>query len=327
MASEYVRLSDIIIPDVWTPYIMELTKVKSALFNSGIIATNSELDAVAKGAGTTFNVPMFKDLDSSEASDILTDNTALETNKITTAQMVGVKNYRGRAYASNDLTGELAGADPLAAIASRVAEWWARDLQKTTISVLEGVFAALQTAGYPHVVDKTSGTPSDANRISATNIIDGFAALGDAGDDLQAILMHSRQYWSLVKQDLITFEPYSEQDGKIPQFFGRPVIVDDSMPVTGSGATAKYAVYLFTRGVLGYGEGLPKEPVETDRDILMGNEVLVTRKSYLIHPNGMSWVGTPASTSPSNTEFANGANWSPVFAQKNISMVKLLVNP
>jgi hypothetical protein len=74
-----------------------------------------------------------------------------------------------------------------------------------------------------------------------------------------------------------------------------------------------------------YAECPAKTPVETDRDVLQGHEVLVNRREFLLHPVGLSWIGTPGGESPTNAEYATGANWRMEFQDpKNVRMVKLV---
>ena len=86
-----------------------------------------------------------------------------------------------------------------------------------------------------------------------------------------------------------------------------------------------YTSYLFARGVIGRGEGTPVDFVnsETDRDALAGEDVLVTRRAFVLHPFGIKWIGTASSTTPSNSELANGSNWKRVYESKNIGIVAI----
>jgi hypothetical protein len=218
------------------------------------------------------------------------------------------------------------------AIARRTGEYWVRDTQSILVSILKGAFAGPLAA--THVAGGT-GT-----QLSGPELIRAIAKLGDAGQDLTAVAMHSAPFYALVEQDLIvpsTQEAQidtriSAQRAEFGTYLGRPVIVDDSLPVnlaagTGAGAGENtYDIYLFGAGAMVYSEIMPKTPIETDRDVLRGIEVLVNRKEHLLHPVGLSW--TPAApvagNSPSNVEFADGANWTKVFTDdRNIKMVKL----
>jgi hypothetical protein len=107
-------------------------------------------------------------------------------------------------------------------------------------------------------------------------------------------------------------------------------VVDDALPVaagagTGGGAGKDvYSIYFFAPGALVYSEILPKTPIETDRDVMRGIEVLVNRKEYLLHPVGLSFTGSYAGNAPTNAELATANKWTKVFTDnRNIKMVCL----
>lgn len=323
------KIADIIVPELWAPYVINRTKELSALFQSGIVTEDPQITDEAQGGGSTANMPHFKDL--TGVSEVLSDTVPLTVNKIPTGQDVAVKHFRGKAWGSNDMAAALAGADPMAAIGDLAADWWQRDMQTTLLSSLAGVFASASMADAVVNISILDGNnATDANKISAESTIDAFSVLGDAGGDLTAIAMHSKIYYTLLKQNLIQFEPISEQPSLFPSYLGKRLIVDDSLPrvqQTGTGASGYvYTTYLFGAGAIGYGEGNPKEPVEMDRDILLGEEYLVNRRHFIMHPMGVRWAGTPAGTSPTNTELAVGTNWTAVYDRKQIPLVALRTN-
>lgn len=321
------KIADILIPDIWVPYMTVRTREKSALFQSGIITQTAEMDGLASGGGNTVNMPFFQDL--TGASEVLSDSTALTVNKITTSKDVAVKHLRGKAWGANDLAQALAGADPLAAIADLVATWWARDFQTTLISTLRGVFASttMATTHVHNVAIEAGDSATAANRISATTTIDAFNKLGDEIDGLAAIAMHSTLYYSLLKQDLIQFTPVSGQALPIRTYLGKTVIIDDGLPVVnGTTNGRKFTSYLFGASSVGYGEGAPKVAVETDRDSLLGEDYLINRRHFLMHPGGVRWSGTAAGAAPSNAELAIGTNWARVYEVKNVRVIALITN-
>jgi len=75
--------------------------------------------------------------------------------------------------------------------------------------------------------------------ISAHSIVDAAQKLGDAKDQLTAIIMHSATEAELKKRDLIEYIPASTNGtDRIPTFLGKRVIVDDGTPVdTENGCT------------------------------------------------------------------------------------------
>ena len=74
-------LQDVIVPELFNPYVINRTMELSALVQSGIITNNSEFDALASQAAPTVNMPFFEDL-TGESEQII-EGTDLDENKIT----------------------------------------------------------------------------------------------------------------------------------------------------------------------------------------------------------------------------------------------------
>ena len=200
-------LSDVIVPDVWVPYMQEQTEEKSALFQSGIVATDSELDQALNGGGKQVEVPFFKDLEG--ADQVRASDSALSVNKIGTDKDLARLHGRAQAWGAEDLSAELSGADPMESIANRVADYWSRRMQKLLIASLEGVFAANDTDDGGDLILDVFGDGEDLN---SDIILDGKQLLGDAKEKLTAICMHSAKHTELQKKDLIEYIPDSQAD-------------------------------------------------------------------------------------------------------------------
>lgn len=429
------KISDVIVPEIFTPYVIEKTAEKSKILTSGIAVANPKLNELVTAGGLTMNMPYWKDLSGDD--EVLSDSQALTPGKIDADKDVAALLMRGRAWGANELSGALAGDDPMAAIGNRVSDYWARQEQKTLVSVLQGVFASASMAD--HVSD-ISGQASTAAVISADAVLDAKQLLGDSSDQLQAIMMHSAVFTKLQKDNVIQYVSQVGPDKsaiQIPTYLGYNVVVDDGMPVAttvstagvytlsittaatagdkikingteytfvandstatgnvikvGANGTAAqqatniaaltitgfnlavansttvtftnssstvastkpvievtkaaesgtlvaaittttpevvskvYTTYLFARGAIGRGEGTPVSltSTETDRDSLAGEDILVNRRAFVLHPMGIKWIGTPAGVTPSNSELANGSNWSRVYESKNIGLVAL----
>src|SRR5690554_1918860 len=121
------RLVDVVVPEIFSPYVQQLTEEKSRLIQSGAIIRDSVLDANLSGGGLTFNEPSFKDLDNDE-DNVSTDDPDVNStpNKIGTGTEIQVRLSRNNSWSSMDLAGDLAGADPMGAIANRVGDYWTR---------------------------------------------------------------------------------------------------------------------------------------------------------------------------------------------------------
>ena len=311
------KIADVIVPEIFTPYVIEKTAEKSRILTSGIAIANPKLNELVTAGGTTMQMPYWKDL--TGADEVLSDQTPLTPGKIGADKDVACLLLRGRAWGANELAGALAGDDPMAAIADRVADYWARREQATLVSVLTGAFAAASMSN--HTLDKSAA----AGGIDGPMVLDAKQLLGDSADQLQAIMMHSAVFTELQKQNLIQYTTTS--DGKIafPTYLGYQIITDDGMPVDTSGQTPIYTTYLFAKGAIGRGEGTPVSltPTETDRDSLAGEDFLINRRAFVLHPMGVKWKGTPAGVTPTNAELAVGTNWERVYEDKNIGLVAI----
>ena len=307
------QISDVIVPEVFNPYVIQRTMELSALYNSGIIQNNPELDALAERGGSTINMPFWNDL--TGADEVLSDSTALTPGKITANQDIAVLLMRGRAWSSNDLAGALAGDDPMTAIGDLVAGYWARQMQATAISLLTGTFGATTMAGKVHDI---SGGTGDAAKFTGETFLDALQLMGDAKDSLTGIIMHSATETALRKQNLIKTMLNSENQ-PVSYYMNKRVVIDDSCPVDTTNGI--YTTYIFGEGAIGLGNGAAPVPTETDRDSLAGDDILINRKHYILHLRGVKWKGSPAGSSPTNAELATGTNWERVYEPKAIRAV------
>ena len=305
------KIADVIIPEVFTPYVIEKIQEKSALFRSGIAVANAKLNELISGGGTTITIPAFKDL--TGRSQVLSDETPLETGKIGTKADVAPVLYRGNAWSSNELAGALSGTNPADVIASLVADYWVREEQAILIDILTGAFKATNMA------DLVAGG-ADV-KYDGDLIIDAQGKLGDASGKLQGLVMHSAVRNDLLKKDKTAFQTWRENGIEYNKYLGYDVIVDDTCPFEGG----VYTSYLFAQGAVGLGTGTPSALTltETDRDSLASNDVLINRRAFVVHPAGMKFVGTPAGATPSDAELKLGTNWTRVSDVKNMGIVQV----
>lgn len=305
------KIADVIVPELFTQYVIEKTAEKSRILQSGIAVNNPKLNELVTAGGLTINMPFWQDLQGDD--EVLSDSTALTPGNITAKKDIACLLLRGKAWGANELAGALAGDDPMNAIADRVADYWARKEQKILVSVLEGAFACSDMSD--HVLDKSS------EKINADMVLDAKQLLGDSAENLQAIMMHSAVYTELQKQNLIEFVPASDGKVMIPKYLTYDVVVDDGMPES----SGVYTTYLFARGAIGRGEGTPVSltPTEMDRDSLAGEDYLINRRALVMHPMGIKWKGSPVGTTPTNEELKTGTNWERVYESKNIGMVAI----
>jgi len=334
------NLADVIVPEVFTPYAQLLTEEKSRLIQSGAMSRDPLLDTELAGGGLTFHVPSFKDLDNDEdnvssddADDSFTGGTTNSAPKKTgTVEEIAVRLNRNQSWSSSDLAADLIGADPMNSIASRVADYWQRRLQRAFISTVKGVFADNDAA--PTGTEHTQGDLTNdikgtavgaATKFSAPAFIDALATMGDSDDDLGMVMVHSVVYNQMRKNNLIEFIPASDGKIMIPTFLGRTVIRDDSMPNAGG----VFDTWIFGAGAVRFGRAAPATPTETSRKPDSGNgggsSVLYNRVQWCLHPAGHKYVGAASKGGPSNTVLEAATSWQRAYTErKQIKIARLV---
>ena len=327
-------LADIIIPTEFEKYAIERTAALSAFVQSGIIEHAPEFDDLASGGGREVKMPFWKDL--TAARQILSDSAPLVVNKITSDQDIARIHNDAQAWSANHLAKVVSGDDPMQAIVDLVGDYWARMDQTLVISALKGIFASATMAGNKlGIAAEATGGVSATTQLNGATFVDATVKLGDRGDRLTAIALHSATEAALRKLDLIDFIPDSEGKAQIKTFQGRRVIVDDTMPVrAGTTSGLVYTSYLFGPGAFAKGGapldstplqgGIGTEGVEIARQALDSDTMLINRRRYILHPRGVKFTSAAVvGDSPTNAELENGANWSRVFENKNVRIVAI----
>ena len=317
-------IDNVVVPEVFNPYVVQRTAELSAFYQSGIIARNPALDALAKSGGVLLNMPYWEDLAGDD--EVLSDSSALTVDKISGKQDVAALLTRGKAWSVNDLAKALSGDDPMKAIGDLVAGYWARRFQVTLINILNGIFGHNDTAMNTNQHDISAlTTAKDIDVISAKTAVDAIYKLGDNADKLTGFAMHSATVAKLVKDDLIEYIKPSEGAAEVPTFLGKRVVVDDGLPES----EGVYTSYIFGAGAFGWGEGNAPVPLETDRDSLAGDDILIHRRHFILHPRGVKFRNANLSdgdggtnATPSNTNLANYLNWLRVYESKNVRIVQ-----
>lgn len=325
MPSAITKITDVIVPELFNPYVIKRTMELSELFRSGIITNSPEFDRLASEAARTHNMPFFEDL-TGDAQNVVED-VSVEFRKITSNKDVSTTIMRQNAWGATNLSAALAGADPMRAIGELVSGYWARQMQKELINLLAGVFGSYTEEGETitpledHILDISGGTGAAAN-IGASAFIDALQLLGDAQGQLTAVAMHSATKSFLKKQNLIETERDSNSV-EFDTYQGRRVIVDDGCPV----ANNVYTTYLFGTGAIAYGNGSPVGFIQTevsrDPNKGAGIDYLYNRRCFIMHPRGIAWQNAVRANieSPSRAELANAKNWRRVYEPKQIRIV------
>ena len=351
-AGPATRVSDVVVPQIFTGYVQQLTEEKSRIIQSGMAVRDPAIDGLLAGGGLTFNLPSWRDLDndidrvSNDSSSVFdtADSSANAAGsgtsperppnpqKIGSITEIGVRLSRNQSWSTMSLAATLAGSDPMAAIADRVAYYWTRRLQTAFVSTWKGVIAdntANDSGDYTNNVSGASYV-AGVTDFSAEAFLDAALTMGDSMEDLTAVMVHSVVYNRMQKNNLIDFIPDSTGAVNIPTFLGREVVIDDGMPF----ASNVYQSWMFGGGATRLGIGSPPVPTEVDRRPGAGNgsgqEILYNRAQWCIHPVGHAWIGTAPNGGPANTGTAGddldeAASWNRVYTErKQIKFARLV---
>ena len=330
-------VTDIIVPTDFEKYAIEHTATLSRFAQSGVIEYNPRFDEIAGMGGRTANMPFWQDITATR--QLLSDAATLTVNKITATQDICRIQNDAQVWSVNHLSKVISGDDPLGAIIGLVALYWSRIDEGLLISSLKGIFAAATMAGNLSAIHSESvAGVSATTKLNGGTFVDAVAKLGDAGERLTAVAMHSATEAALKKLDLIDFIPQSEGKAALRQFQGRTVIVDDSCPVrAGTTDGNVYTTYLFGAGAFARGSstlsaaplqgGFGTQGVEIARVPLDSDTVLINRRRFILHPRGVQFTSSSvAGDSPTNAELENGANWTRVYEAKNVRIVAVTHN-
>ena len=335
IAMATTQIVDVVVPEVFSAYTQELSTELSLLVRSGVIARNPALDAFLAGGGNFIQMPKWEDLSDTEAN-VSGDTGTAVTQKVGSHKEIGIRHNRNQSWAAMDLSAQLAGSDPMDAIARRVAAYWVRQEQRMVNSILKGLIAGtpslLNDIAAADGVDAVAG-----NLATGSDFLDTFQLLGDHKSDVTAIALHSVVHTNLQKANLIDFIPDSRADVGFGTYMGKTLLVDDNLLIDNSRNDAsaatqlKYASVVFGPGAFQYGVGTPRVGTEIDRNPLAGlgggEEYMVNRREFVLHPAGFSVnLSVAAGESPTNAELEASTAYTLVGQRKQVPMAVLRSN-
>lgn len=330
--------SDIIVPEIFSAYVDEAVTTRSAFLQSGVIQPLDILNATE--GGDYVNVPSWTANLSGDA-EVLSDSTSLIPGKIGAEKQICPVLHRGRAWEVRTLAALAAGDDPMAAIGRKVADYISHQQQKDVFAILKGIFGPLTSNTTGALKALAIDSNATATVLSPGKVAEARAALGDQGEKLSVIAMHSKVYYDLVERRAIEYVTASEArqtadnsmpdafagnlanaygEVTVPTYMGLRVIVSDDVNSNGT----EYASYLFTPGAMASGSQMGLV-TETDRDILALSDAMSVHWHNLYHPLGLSYKA--GGVNPSRATLETVTNWEQIYETKNLGIVSIVSNP
>jgi hypothetical protein len=276
----------------------------------------------------------------------------LTAQNVTADEQIMTILHRGFAYAADDLSKLGSGADPLAHVRNQLSAAINKLKTATLAAQLLGLFGGISGAGVlgPNQTNKSfagvPGSMTEANFLNVANVVAAKAKLGERGDELDSIAMHSNVAYYLQQVGMLTFSTSALSTGgsitwggggvgiaapEVALFAGLRVVIDDQLTyLTGGTSThaVKYPVYLFKSGVVS--EGIQQDlRLAADRNILSMQDILAVDYHYGYHITGTKWAvaGDNPTNAATTGNLADTASWSLVYSTtKMVPVARLVVN-
>lgn len=303
-------------PQAFGRYIQSIPKTrKNELIKANIFTSDEDIKNLFKMQSTSAYavIPMVGEFAAKVQN--LDGKTDLDGGELTT-YYYGVTSY-GRAVTGKEkdyVKNLIPGLDPLDQIANKFAEKWDDVDEDTLVSIIKGVFASTTDGGAEFAEAHTLET----TKVDETSIYDATQkACGDNSEVFSFAIMHSKIANELAKKQLLEYIKYTDERGiqrntKIGQWGDKIVLVDDSTTVDKTGETTKYITYILGEGLFDKEDLDVEMPFERYRNALKAGGItyLISRAMRVKHPMGFSYLkANQADESPTDKEFADGANW------------------
>ena len=308
--------------------------VTNALIQSGALVQDGYIASLIQGGGNLYTIPFYGALanDDDENYDGQTDIT-LDT--MGAQYQTGVVYGRAHGWFADDFVADFTVANPMAAIAARIAKYWQTKRQARFIGIANAVLGVSDMAS--HTVTK--------DEVGATTLSDACQEIwGEHKNKIALAVMHSAVAQSYEDLERVEYLKYTDPNGvtrdlNIYTVNGITTIIDDGVPMTeasgsGDNATpATYTTFLFGEGAFRYAQAPVAHPVGFGRDELKrgGMDYIVNRFRETIHPNGFSYTlpvsgGNPV-VSPTDAQLAMTNKWALAYSDAKAIPFGALVTP
>ncbi|MBW2674160.1 MAG: hypothetical protein JRD89_12235 [Deltaproteobacteria bacterium] len=326
-------------PAVYSDALILESLTLNAFAQSGVFQTDPTVRnfLTSEQAGTIY-IRRFDPLAEGEGLIPSDTGSAGAVGNITMSSYAAIKQALVHMVGSADIIPYLNDEDPMEAIQMGMAKWWSAIWNRRAIASMTGILADNIAADNEDMVNDISSATfagiTVANTISASAIVAAERTMGDRGDGLGVMCVHSAIYYDLKDNDLIDYLEDSKGDKTIATYRGYRLVVDDALPaVTYDTSAIKYTTYLVAPGALAVEVTGAKVPVAVERDEKANNgggtETLIERNNFIIHPYGFSWIAgsvADANGFPTEAELALAANWNRIDTRKRIGIAAIISN-
>ena len=303
------------------------------LLNSGVVVDNPKASELASGPGEVATIPFFKDITDQDDEIQVENAEPAVDNKITSGLMKAVACNRVCKSSATAFSAQLSGEDPVGEISAQMVQRRLKQRQKTLLAMIRGAFGSAGVSGVAAPLQAVrvdafdeSGNDATAEQLMGIELfINAKSLMGELADDLMdgALWIHPTVLAALELADETSFDKASRGPWTIRTYRGIPIYVSESLVRAGATSGYVYETYLLAKGIVARGEKPQKTDVvdvaalQMEKKFGLNNEIIYDRTRFVLHMNGLKWVGTPAAESPSNAELGTIANWNLVLATAN----------
>lgn len=294
-----------------------------SILASGILASDQSLATSLDHGGTMGTIRFYNPLDPDTDAPLVRDGEQDNVpSEVSGGKQSWIRIDRMKAWKATELTRELTAADPMAAVARNTGRYWRMYKQSLLVKLVN---AALGVSGLEShsLTVKTGG-------VTANQLIDvQQSALGDFSGKFGLLVVHSKILAEYKKMGLLNYNKYVitnvlQKEVSLPTINGLVVIENDR----GTDDGTNYNTLL-----LGQGSVLTADPKVVTPDYTEynaakagGTDILYNNRSFILHPNGISFDGDKINKpTPTDEEFTNKANWALKFDHKNVRMGKISI--
>lgn len=306
--------------EIYGAYVESLPHMRTnALLRSGAIVSSKRLETMFKSSTGSFStrIPMMgriggKPVNYDGKTDIPYDGINSLSQRITSFG-------RAKAWGANQFTIDITnGVDPKTWMGRQVAEWWDDVNMDLFTAVINGMFGMTDTASEEFVVKHTydiTGEDSLDKEVTSETLNNAVQkASGQWKGIYKTIIMNSAVATNLENLSLLKYKQGTDPNGlqsdlTLATWNGRTVLIDDHN--TFDPETGKYTSFLLGGGAFYFGELGAQHAVEVHRKPLEqgGIDIFINRRRGYVIPHGISFIGEPASFSPTDEELLVGTNW------------------
>lgn len=310
-------------PEVYQGFVDQEATFSDSILASGILANEQSMASALDNGGAMGTARFYNPLDPDKDAPLVRDGkTDNNPSDVTGGKQTWVRLDRMKAWMAMDLTRELTGADPMAAVARNTGRYW-RMYWQSLVTKLAGTVLGVSGLESHALTVKSGG-------ITANQLIDvQQAALGDLAGKFGMLVVHSKIYAEYQKLGLLNFNKYVisnvlEKEVTLPTINGLVVVVNDR----GTEDATNYTSLLFGQGSILTATPKVVTPDTTEYNAAKagGTDILYNNRSIILHPNGLSFEpDNIGEVTPTDTEFTTAANWKLKFDHKNVRLGKIVI--